>query len=253
MVDVLRAPINYKGLKLCKRFAVRNKELPTGPLAAISIPVIGVFPTVDGTHCILFHVEQIPLVKWEARWRLTGNLPDPYLVWRSATNSGRYQILKSEKRFAEIEVQWRWEGETDWRQSTLLQLGIPRAEFVVEAEADLQCMTDFHIVAPIRNDGVAAYRFPGMVIEKGQIRRIEAVADAPSWPNVLLSSSEFRQKSQGLIVENVAPSVPSWRIVPHSGLFRLAGCPHTMARRWWTKGVEKVDPALLRSIEGGAP
>jgi hypothetical protein len=254
-------------------------------------PMPGLFCNVDGIAAILFHVEHSGASLWHYRWRLIGNLPAPYLVWREKTSRAKIVRIHSEVRGAAIEVEWREEVDSGelivdghredeeapfaagsaglqpaaehpsssspstinpqpsthlWLPVSLFTFTPGSARFSVTSERDFISDDEFAVCAPVRNDGVAAYRFPAMELEAGVTAEVVAHADAPALPNLLLESGEFRPRIAGMSITNLTPSEDSWQeVVDHSGPFTLTRCPLAAARRWFAVGRDSVNPALI--------
>ncbi len=209
----------------------------------------GLISQIDGINAILFHVEHLPGIPWEYRWRIIGDYPPPYLVWREQTTRQSHVRLQSEIRDCAIEVEWRSVEPTTlpltWLPVAHYQLTTPRAVFTLLADHPFSPSEEFIVCAPVRDDGVAAYRFPAVSLEPGVECRAYAQADAPAWANVLLTPGEFRPRVTGITITNAAPSEDAWLEVPHEGPFRLSRCPHGAARRWFAVGHDLVPAGLL--------
>lgn len=217
----------------------RNDNSPAVP---------GLIPALDGLNAILFHVEHSGDVPWHYRWRIVGDYPASYLVWREKTTSARYVKISSEIRDCQIEVQWRASPEDEWGQVALLALDYARAEFQITAEVDfVSPLEGFTVTAPIRSDGVAAYRFPRLSIAAGDSAIVLAHADAPAWANVLLDAGEFQPRIKGITITNLDPSTHAWQPLPAASIARLSRCPLGSGRRWFAVGRHSVDPSLLKS------
>jgi len=206
----------------------------------------------------LFHVEHSEGELWYYRWRIVGNYPPPYLVWREQTTDQKFIRIQAEIRGCEIEVEWRpaqdpadssdLPDDTDsipWLPVALLKLATPRAVFNILADQAFSPAEEFIVCAPVRDDGVAAYRFPAVAIEPGVEHRTYAQADAPAWANVLLAPGDFRPRVTGLTITNLAPSEDAWIEHEHTGLFRLSRCPLAAGRRWFAIGHDSASPGLV--------
>jgi len=218
-----------------------------GNVYVVGVP--GLISKLDGLHAILFHVEHLSEQEWFYRWRMVGEYPAPYLVWRNATTKEKWVKIQVEARGAEIEVEWRASEDEPWSQVDLLSLTLPEARFVFKVAEDFCCAVPFTVCSPMRADGVAAYHFPPVVIPAGEEVVLTGKADAAAWPNVLLAPGEFRPRVwvPGMEITNQGPS-ESWHIVqPHTGLFKLSACPVANARRYFAVGHESVPSSLLKS------
>lgn len=205
----------------------------------------GLITKLDGIHAILFHVEHIPDVPWFYRWRILGNFPESYLVWRGATSTVPHVMLRSEARGALIEAEWRASEEAEWEKVKLLELTPPACQFSIHAERAFTAADPFIACSPVRADGVAAYQFPALTLEAGQETIVTARADAAAWPNVLLAPGEFAPVVDGLTILNTQPSTAWCREIPGSAPIALTACPVACARRWFAVGRHPVDPSLL--------
>jgi len=215
--------------------------------------VPGLISKIDGMSAILFHVEQSSADLWHYRWRITGNYPAPYLVWREGTTKARFVKITVEICNCAIEVEWRAEPGDEWSQVALLELDYARSRFAVTALADFMAADGFTVCSVMRDDGVAAYRFPGLSLAAGEAVEVNAHADAPAWANVLLDPGEFQPRDDRLTVTNLGPSENAWREIPHSGAFQLSRCPLGAGRRWYARGHHAVDPGLLAQLVPSAP
>lgn len=212
----------------------------------------GVICNLEGITAILFHVEHSGDTPWQYRWRIVGDYPAPYLVWRENTARGKFAALQAEIRDCLIEVEWREVDSAAWLPVSLLLLATPTARFAVTRTGSeaFTAPSGFTALSIVRDHGVAAYHFPAMELEPGETIEVHATADAPALANVLLESGEFRPRIPGLTITNLAPTDNAWTEVPHLGCFRLARCPLAGARRLWAYGSDNVDPALLAESAG---
>lgn len=219
-------------------------------------PVPGLIPKIDGNQAILFHVEHSAGESWHYRWRIVGDYPAAYLVWREHTTTENHVRLQSEIRDCRIEVEWRPHHELPvaeadpvhpWLPVSLFRLTAPTAVFSIHAENGFTAAGKFTACAAVRDDGVAAYRFPAMQLDPGVTACATARADAPAWANVLLAPGEFRPRIPGITITNVAPATQAWMEEEHEGLFQLARCPHAASRRWFSVGHDSVAPSQVMS------
>lgn len=202
-------------------------------------------PKIDGLSFILFHVEHSPGELWHYRWRILGDYPPAYLVWREATITERIVKVGVEARDCAVECEWRPSASEPWRQAALLELRTASARFSIHAEREFVAPAAFTVVASVRDDGVAAYRFPAMCLDSGVTAEATAHADAPAMANVLLAPGEFVASIPGLHISNLGPGEDAYRVQPHAGPFALACCPLAAARRWFAVGSASVAPSLL--------
>lgn len=204
-------------------------------------------PKIDGLSFILFHVEHSQGESWQYRWRIVGDYPPAYLVWREATITESRAKVVTEIRGCAVECQWRADPADEWGQVALLVLGTPTARFSIHAEREFAAPGKFTIVSAVRDDGVAAYEFPAMHLNAGVNAGATAHADAPAVANLLLAAGEFAPRLDGLRITNLGPCENGWQVLPHAGPFPLVRCPVAAARRWFAVGTAPVDPALLPS------
>lgn len=209
-----------------------------------SVPAL--LPKIDGLSFILFHVEHSAGERWHYRWRIVGDYPAPYLVWRDETTDQPWQKVGCEIPACTIECEWRAAPSQPWRQVALLALTpAARARFAVHAEREFAAPEPFSVVAPVRDDGVAAYLFPAMHLLPGVTAQATARADAPAVANLLFAPGEFVARGLGLVITNLGASADAYTVHPHAGPFTLTRCPLAAARRWFAVGSAAVDPALL--------
>jgi hypothetical protein len=242
--------------------------------------VPGLISQIDGIHAILFHVEHSGGVPWQYRWRIVGDYPPPYLVWREETTTRAHVRIEAEIRDCSIEVEWRpveeeigdsgleigdeepLPGDSSsshtpipdprspiaagpWLPVSQFRLTTPRAVFTILADHVFSPAEEFIVCAPVRDDGVAAYRFPAVSLEPGFEARAYGQADAPAWANVLLTPGEFRPRIAGITITNVAPSEDAWEEIPHEGPFQLCQCPLSTGRRWFAVGHDLVPAGMI--------
>jgi hypothetical protein len=218
-------------------------------LAWYDFRVPALLANIDGIHAILFHVEHSTSAKWFYRWRMIGNYPPPYLVWRDATTDQPSARIFVEARNAEIEVQWRASEDEEWAQVDLLVLKRASCKFRFTVQNNFSCAVHFVVCSPVRADGVGAYGFGPVVIPAGQEVILTGTADAPAWPNVLLAPDEFRPNVfiPGMEITNIGPSSDAYDVYPHQGSFVLTQCPVASARRWFAVGHESVPPSYIQA------
>lgn len=162
---------------------------------------------------MLFHVEQSDGEPWRWRWRMIGDWPSPYLEWRQGGCSGRFARFQPEASGTGIEVQWRPDDESDWRDVVHYRLAAGRCRFRLTAKESVSLQRDFHhLLGRVRDHGVARYGFWNAVdLEEGESAVVEGRADAPLLANLLMEPGEFLCWDERLIVENIEPSRRSLR------------------------------------------
>lgn len=207
----------------------------------------GLIANLEGLTAILFHVEHSAGSSWQYRWRIVGDYPAPYLVWRCKTSVEKFARIHSEVRDAVIEVEWRDSPEAEWQPVALYEFTTGTARFTITSETAIHYPDTFTACAIIRDAGVAAYHFPAMALEPGIPAEITGTADAPAFANLLLTPGEFHPRIPGVTLVNSAPSEGSWREIPHFGAFPLRRCPHAGGRRWFAVGHEAVPAEVVQA------
>jgi len=184
--------------------------------------VVAHVTALDGLHLLLFHVEQ--QTGWFWRWRMLGDLPSPYLRWRSGKAGEPLIVIQPEKCGATVEVQWRSARWEKWSQSALHVLCPHKVEMEVAAVSPTVLEAGQHQVLARVRGGVARYFFKTMsaeMIRPGRSITVTAYADLPSPANILFEAGEFTSLGGPLTVRNLAPSASWSESLSHWGPSKL--------------------------------
>lgn len=206
----------------------------------------GIITKIDGITAILFHVEHLPETEWFFRWRMIGDYPEPYLVWRSATAKRPWVKFQVEARDAIIEAEWRASEKHKWKPIPLWEI-LPSisGQFSFRSEEPFHTDEPFSVHSGVRGDGVGAYHFEPATIPAGHEVILEGRADAPAWANVLFAPGDFSPHVPGMQISNLAASKDWCRKVTASGPYPLSSCPIASARRVFAVGPHSVPSSLL--------